>query len=147
MLSFFVLSSLFIIGGCAPRVICDDKRNQVDVESIALKYDKYGFEISGSWQGIALKVGLNPIQVQKIEESTQNWNEYTKAAALAHNGCSGPKDRFGKLNSRYNDLKTTKELIEGLMASVPKAGDVPDHLKQQLNENFNRYYELVSKPI
>ena len=145
----FILLPMTLAATCRPDpppTICGDGRQQVDIRSIALTYDRLGFTISAGWQGIAVQVGLTPTQVQKIEETTQNWNQYIQGAGLAHNGCSGSKDQFGKLLARYDSLKRTKEVIEGLLGTVPANGQISRELQAELSNNFKRYFELVSAP-
>src|SRR3989442_262420 len=105
---------LSIVSACATSAglfgneICGDGRREVSIGSVALRYDRLGFELSAGWKGIVLKAGVKPEQLQKAEETTQNWNEFIKGVALAHNGCSGEKDRFAKLLARYDQLKRAK---------------------------------------
>ncbi|TAJ10554.1 MAG: hypothetical protein EPO61_01725 [Nitrospirae bacterium] len=134
-------------GGENQQGICGDGRQPVDIEQVALKYDRMGFSITGSWQGIAVTVGVKPEQVQKIQETTQNWNEYIKGAALAHNGCSGARDRFGKLLERYDALKKSKELLVELIKSIPANENASPELQTRLKEGFDNYFKLVNQPV
>ena len=126
---------------------CGDGRLNADISEIKLKYDGYSISLTGSWKGIALRVGLDNVQVQKIEESTQNWNQYIQGVALAHNSCSSAKDHFGKQLDRYNKIKNTRELLQSLIAKIPGDGKISPEMDKQLRDGFDKFYKLISSEV
>jgi hypothetical protein len=124
--------------------ICSDHREPADIESIAMKYSGTKISLSINWQGIASELALSDVKLHEMYESTQNWNEYIKGVALAHNACSGSKSNLGRQIERYNQIRSAKQALEKLLDKIPPNGQIPPELAQQIRETFNSYHKLVT---
>ena len=139
-----MFSMLLAAAGCtrpqgpAPGVaICGDGRLAVDPNQVAIEYSRQGFTLSVGYKQLAVTAGVKPEQVQKAEESTQNWDKFIQGAALAHNACSGTKDRFSHLIERYAEVKSAREAIEAL---AKQGAD-----RDVLNQAFAKYFALLGR--
>lgn len=144
-----VVAAILMLSGCATTAvvpgtpICDDGRLAVNPNEVAIQYSRIGFTLSAGVKNLAVTIGIKPEQVQKAEEGTQHWDKFIQGAALAHNGCSGTKDRFSNLLQRYLEVKAAKEAIEALLNKVPPDGKVSDQLRDAVKHAFDRYFELM----
>ncbi|TAJ10555.1 MAG: hypothetical protein EPO61_01730 [Nitrospirae bacterium] len=122
--------------------ICGD-RLEIDTSYLVINYSSTNVAVELPF---FLQVKIGPQKLQILHESTQNFNQYVLAKALAHNSCSSLKDEFSHAIDRYNNIKTTHGILTSLIAQLHKDG-LSGSEEVQLVEAFNKYFESLIRLV
>ena len=112
----------------------DGQRCTIDTRQFATQYSAYSLELEATVKDKAkMSARVNPVQLQKLSEATQNAPEFRQYVVAGFNSCAITKTQYGQLGARFqamdnlareiNELTTKPSLSEDERAKLPNLID------------------------
>lgn len=156
-----LLSLIMLVSLCpeiaAKQFTCGpgDVRREIDIETIALKYEGRSFTLAlNSLSAILLETSLSFDRktLQQATVTTQHWNELLKGLVAGFNSCAITKEQYAEaLKSLYPKLKTQAADLDGIRNLLAEGRQLDEKRLQgvlkQYSATLKKFASLIDQKL
>ena len=124
----------------------DGHRCTIDTRQFATQYSAYSLQLEATLNDKQkLSAKLDPVELNKLSEATQNANEFRKYVVNGFNACAISKAQYEQLGSRFQALDSMAREINELTGKPSLTSDEQTKLAELITDYGAAAQELASE--